>query len=46
MILKVKCPDCHRDYEVEEDIKLIICKCGACAFDREEYDEIHKQRTK
>jgi hypothetical protein len=37
-MLKVKCPDCFRECEIEEDVRLYICGCGGCAFDREEYN--------
>ena len=38
-MIKVKCPDCFRDIEIEDDVKLYICRCGACAFDREVYSQ-------
>lgn len=37
-MIKVKCPDCFRNIEIDDDTQVYICRCGACAFDREEYN--------
>jgi hypothetical protein len=34
----VKCPNCKREIECENNSILVICKCGECAFDKEVED--------
>lgn len=31
-----KCKDCHREVEIEPNIKLVICGCGGLVYDRDE----------
>lgn len=29
-----KCPNCHREIEMEDNIVMVQCKCGEVAYDR------------
>lgn len=40
-MFKKKCMDCGRELEVDDDIVVYICKCGACAYEKE-----NKEKTK
>lgn len=39
---KHKCRDCAREFIIEPDIKLCICKCGGLVYDADEWKEVEE----
>jgi len=37
--MKVKCDSCKKEFEVLDNVIMIMCGCGYCAYERKEEKE-------